>query len=141
MSILILYLKYVLNEGDLLIIEEPEAHLHPANQRLLVKYFVKAINNGLKILITTHSDYIISQIDNMINLNSIHQDKLNDLNYVAEDILDFKDISIYNFKKNSDGTFNSEKIIINENGFIEDNFSKIADELYEETIFIRNSSS
>lgn len=141
MSIFILYLKYVLNEGDLLIIEEPEAHLHPANQRLLVKYFVKAINNGLKILITTHSDYIISQIDNMINLNSIPKEKLNDLNYVAEDILDFKDISIYNFKKNSNGSFNSEKIIINEDGFIEDNFSKIADELYDETIFIRNLSS
>lgn len=140
-SIFILYLKYVLKEGDLLIIEEPEAHLHPANQRLLVKYFVKAINNGLKILITTHSDYIISQLDNMINLSNIPEDKLHDLNYSKENVLDFKDIAIYNFKENLDNTFSAEKIIINFDGFIEDNFSKIADELYDETISIRNLST
>ena len=140
LSILILYLKYVLKKGDLLIIEEPEAHLHPANQMLLVKYFTKAINNGLKILITTHSDYMISQIDNMINLSNVSEEKLNELNYTKGDILDFRDVNIYNFKRNPDETYNAEKVIIQNDGFIEDNFSKIADELYDETISIRNSS-
>lgn len=140
LSIFILYLKYVLNEGDLLIIEEPEAHLHPANQRLLIKYFVKLINKGLKILITTHSDYMISQIDNMINLSNMSEEDLNKLNYTKEDILNFKDVNIYNFKENPDKTYNTEKIIILEDGFVEDNFSKIANELYDETIIIRNSS-
>lgn len=140
MSIFSLYLKYILKKGDLLIIEEPEAHLHPANQRLLVKYFVKAINQGLKILITTHSDYIISQIDNMINLNNVSEADLSSLNYTKDHILNFEDVNIYNFKKNQDNSYDAEKIDIDEDGFMEDNFSKIADELYEESIFIRNSS-
>lgn len=139
-SIFILYLKYVLKEGDLLIIEEPEAHLHPKNQRLLVKYFVKAINKGLKILITTHSDYIVAQVDNMINLKNMSENKFEDLNYSKEDILNFEDINIYNFKGNSDTSFNADEIQIDSDGFIEDEFSKITNDLYEETLFLRNSS-
>lgn len=137
-TIFIIYLKYILKKGDLVIIEEPEAHLHPVNQRILVKYFIKAINKGLKILITTHSDYIISQLDNFINLNNVNSDKLSELNYSKDEILDSEGINIYNFKKDSEKTFKAEKIIIDEEGFIEDNFSKITEDLYDETIKIRN---
>lgn len=139
LSVFSLYLKYVLKKGDLLIIEEPEAHMHPKNQRILVKYFTRAINQGLKIMITTHSDYIISQLDNMINLNNVSKETLKELNYSSEDILKSEDIKIYNFKKNMNNTYSAVDIAIQKDGFVEDNFSKITDELYEETINIRNS--
>ena len=140
MSIFSIYLKYLLKKEDLLIIEEPEAHLNPKNQRILVKYFVKAINKGLKILITTHSDYIINQIDNLINLNNVKKEELTDLNYSEDDVLSNEDINIYSFKINDDETYNAEKILIEKDGFTEDAFSKITDELYDETIKIRNMS-
>ena len=140
MSIFSIYLKYLLKKDDLLIIEEPEAHLNPRNQRILVKYFVKAINKGLKILITTHSDYIINQIDNLINLNNVRKEDLTDLNYSEDDVLINEDINIYSFKINDDDTYNAEKILIEKDGFTEDAFSKITDELYDETIKIRNMS-
>ena len=50
------------------------------------------------------------------------------------------DINIYNFKRNLDDTFNAEKIKIEKDGFSEDNFSKITEELYDETVKIRNMS-
>ena len=140
MSIFSLYLKYVLKKGDLLIIEEPEAQLHPKNQRILVKYIIRAINQGLKVMFTTHSDYIINQINNFIALNNIPKEELTELDYEEKDILNLNDVNIYNFKMNEAASYSSEKIEINEFGFFEDNFSKISKELYDETITIDNLS-
>ena len=141
MSMFSLYLKYILKEGDLLIIEEPEAHLHPKNQRIFVKYLIKAINKGLKVMFTTHSDYIVNQINNFIGLGNISTEDLYLLDYDVNDVLDFGDVNIYHFKINDDNSYSSEKIEINEYGFTEENFSCIATELYDETIQIDNLSS
>ena len=99
MTLFSLYLKYVLKKGDLLIIEEPEAHLHPKNQLLLLKYIVKAVNNGLKIMLTTHSEYISDQLNNFVRLNNIPHEKCLELNYSEDNILNADDLNIYNFKE------------------------------------------
>lgn len=140
MTLFSLYLKYILKEGDLLIIEEPEAHLHPENQRLLLKYIVKAVNMGLNIIITTHSENISDQLNNFVRLNNISDEKIRQLNYTKDCILDYKDLAIYNFKKLSNYEYVAEKLDIDETGFFEENFSKIVDELYAETVEITNSS-
>ena len=140
MTLFSLYLKYILKKGDLLIIEEPEAHLHPENQRLLLKYIVKAVNQGLRIIITTHSEYISDQLNNLVRLNNVSAEKLEKLGYVSEDIIKCGNLAIYNFKKDNNYEFVTERIDIDETGFIEENFSRIVDELYDETIEITNSS-
>lgn len=140
MTLFSLYLKYILKKGDLLIIEEPEAHFHPENQRLLLKYIVKAVNQGLRIIITTHSEYISDQLNNLVRLNNITQNKLEKLGYTNEDMIKCEDLAIYNFKKTNDYEFITERINIDETGFIEENFSRTVDELYDETIEITNSS-
>ncbi len=139
MTLFSLYLKYVLKKGDLLIIEEPEAHLHPKNQLLLLKYLVKAVNNGLKIMLTTHSEYISDQLNNFVRLNNIPYEKCLELNYTKDNILNSSDLNIYNFKEISKNQYMSEKLEIDETGFFEENFTKIVDELYNETLNITNS--
>ena len=65
------YLKHYAEKEDLLIMDEPESYLSPRNQILMARLLALCVNNGIKVLITTHSDYIIKEIDNLIML---HQD-------------------------------------------------------------------
>ena len=52
----------VARPGDLLIIENPEAHLHPAAQAKIGKMLAIAANNGVQVIIETHSDHILNGI-------------------------------------------------------------------------------
>lgn len=63
------YLRHAAEVGDLLIIDEPELNLHPENQRRIARLFASLANLGVKILITTHSDYIVKELNTLIMLN------------------------------------------------------------------------
>ena len=69
------YLKYVASPGELLIIDEPESHLSPTNQILMARLLAFCVNAGLKVLITTHSDYLIKEINNLIMLDNDFEGK------------------------------------------------------------------
>ena len=66
------YLRHEAEYGDLLMVDEPELNLHPENQRRVARLFAQLINLGIKVFITTHSDYIIKELNTLIMLN---QDK------------------------------------------------------------------
>lgn len=63
------YLRHKARPGDLLLIDEPELDLHPANQRRMAQLLGMIVNAGIKVFITTHSDYIIKEINTLIMLN------------------------------------------------------------------------
>jgi hypothetical protein len=138
LSPIILYLKHVLRSGDLLIIEEPESHLHPKNQEILIKYLVKAMNNGLKVLITTHSDYILERVNNFIRLNNITDEGnkkkiMNNWNYDDDCLLDSDKINVYSFKNTKKYSFEAKKLNISKLGIEESDFEEINNKLYEES--------
>nr|WP_295605136.1 AAA family ATPase [uncultured Methanobrevibacter sp.] len=118
-------IQYFLQKGNTLIIEEPENHLHPENQRILVKYLVKLINNDLNIILTTHSDYILEQFNNLIRLGKVNKDKLNELGYSDENILNHEEVKIYNFKKESDYLYVPKEVDINETALLMKTFQKL----------------
>lgn len=53
-----------------LIIEEPEAHLHPHLQRTLAQVIVRLIRKGLHVWITTHSENFCQQINNFMKIGA-----------------------------------------------------------------------
>ena len=48
--------------GDLLLLENPEAHIHPAGQRWLGELIAQACAGGVQILVETHSDHVLNGI-------------------------------------------------------------------------------
>ena len=63
---LVFFLRDVVRPGDTLIIEEPEAHLHPAAQTKVALILTHLVRVGVRVIITTHSDWLLEQIGNLI---------------------------------------------------------------------------
>lgn len=61
-----LYLRYLVDPGDLLIVEEPEAHLHPGMQRQFTENIARFVKAGVQILLTTHSEWVLEEIANIV---------------------------------------------------------------------------
>lgn len=49
-------------EGGLLIVENPEAHLHPAGQSEMGVFLARMAAAGLQIIVETHSDHVLNGI-------------------------------------------------------------------------------
>ncbi len=92
------FLRHVASRGHLIVIDEPESHLDTANQILLARLLARFVRAGLKVLITTHSDYLIKEINNLVMLNSTFAEKesvVKKLKYRSDDVLEPESIRAY----------------------------------------------
>lgn len=100
LSSLVVYLKHIAQKNDLIIIDEPEINLHPDNQIILTKLFARLINKGFRLLISTHSDYVVRELNNLIMLSS-SKPELEALRveykYTKEEFIQKEDISVHYF--------------------------------------------
>ena len=67
----VLYLRHVVQHGDVLIIEEPESHLHPAMQVDFVRLLATAVRSGIRVVITTHSEWVLEALANLVRLSEV----------------------------------------------------------------------
>ena len=105
------YLRHVAKPGDLLMVDEPELNLHPENQCRMARLFARLVNLGIRVFVTTHSDYIVKELNTLIMLN---QDKpylkqiAQEEGYRTEELIAAEKIKVYiaesalmNLKNNS----------------------------------------
>ena len=102
---LVFYFRHLAKAGDRIIIDEPELNLHPDNQRLIARFLVRAMNAGVRILISTHSDHLIRELNNLMMLGSKQDTKvakalMREFKYKKEDLLDHKKVGVYLFQGN-----------------------------------------
>lgn len=104
LSDLYFFLRHVARRNHLLIIDEPESHLDTANQVLLARLLARLIPAGLKVLLTTHSDYVIKELNNLIMLSSSFPHKarvIKRLGYTKADCLKPERIRAYVAEENT----------------------------------------
>lgn len=66
LSSLVLYLYYLAKPGDWLIIDEPEMNLHPEAQARLTEFLAMLVQAGIRVLVTTHSPFIVDHLANLM---------------------------------------------------------------------------
>ena len=143
---IVAYLKYIINEkpiekdktqlinifenfnkenkaaekAKIIFIEEPEAHLHPEIQILLMDIFARLTKHNVKIVLTTHSNYIFNKVNNLILSKALATEK----------------IANYHVVHTEKGSIVKEENDLTEEGMEDDNFVPIAEQLYKERLKI-----
>jgi len=74
----VLYLRHVVERGDVLIIEEPESHLHPEMQVKFVRQLAAVVNAGIRVMLTTHSEWVLEELANLIRLSELPKSRRKD---------------------------------------------------------------
>jgi len=62
--------------GALLLLENPEAHLHPRGQAALGELISKCANDGVQIIVETHSDHLLNSIRLAVKRKTIDESKV-----------------------------------------------------------------
>ena len=122
MTPIVAFLKYILSKskGDtkakpIIFIEEPEAHLHPENQTKLIEIFAKLINYDVKLIMTSHSNYIFNKLNNLVMAKKLDIDR-----YCPIILAQTEEGSV------------SRLMDIDELGVNDENFVDVSEALYEE---------
>lgn len=125
-----------------IIIEEPEAHLHPALQKKMAQFIIRLMNSGINVWITTHSDTVLQHINNMIRLQK-HPDKkelMKQFGYIDEDLLDIGNVNLYQFDAVTQNRTELNGVEHNEYGFIVPTFNDALDAMLEEVYTLRDNN-
>ena len=120
--------------GQTVYIEEPEAHLFPSAQRNMVELIACVFNSDpekLQFFITTHSPYVLTAINNLIQAGMLYEESSQDVLPKLEEIvprykaLITSDLSAYVLENGK-----AENMLDKETGLIDANLiDGVSDEL------------
>jgi len=98
----ILFDKYSIK--SIVLIENPEAHLHPKGQTKIAEFIAKIANFGVQVIVETHSDYILDGLRLA----------------VREDIISHEDTKLYYLELDGEGNTEVKSPQIDENGLLDE---------------------
>lgn len=94
------WIHHIAKKGEMIMIDEPEMNLHPSSQRILARWIVMLVNAGIRVMVTTHSDYFIKELNILIMLNarkrhSYIKDLMKEENILSSMLLSPQKLKVY----------------------------------------------
>ena len=139
---IVLFLRSAVRRGDMLIIEEPEAHLHPAAQTRMAVALARLVRAGVRVVVTTHSDWLLKELGNLIRegeLGAITGDTDSDTDSLSS-LLNPGDVGIWLFRKHGrSASSRIEEIPFDRvEGVEPGDYEEVAEELYNRSARLQN---
>lgn len=138
-----LYEKHVLKRGELLIVDEPESHLHPELQVKLFRQLARLVNEGKRVLVTTHSEWVAEELSNIVRRSMLEgrYSRVAESKPTMDDVsIPEDDVGVWQFsKKGQSGSSTVKKIDIGETGLYDTGFDDVAIQSHNEWVRITNA--
>ena len=128
----VLYLRHMVEPGQVLIVEEPESHLHPAMQVKFTRQLAALVNAGFRVLVTTHSEWLLEELANIVRRS--HLPKTRETKRNGDDVaLGADQVGAWLFepKRRPKGSVVSE-IRLDESGLFPSGFEEVAAALHND---------
>ncbi len=131
----VLYLRHLVQPNDTLIIEEPEAHLHPAMQAEFTRQIVSFVDAGIRVVVTTHSEWVLETLANIVRRSDLSTSQRNgDLMLRPDQVGAW----LFKQKRSPKGSVVEEIQFDPESGGLESDYGEVAEQLYNEWASIGN---
>ncbi len=133
----VLYLRHVVQPGDTLIIEEPESHLHPAMQVEFTRLLARAVKAGIRIIITTHSEWVLEELANLVLMSELPVEQRHGFEG-ADLALGPEELGVWSFQPTEDGSMVEELRFDEEVGKFPSDAGLVTTDLYNRYAKISN---
>jgi hypothetical protein len=95
------YLATVAKTGDFVIIDEPEMNAHPEAQLMIAELLGILVRQGINVLVTTHTPYIVDHVNNLMEADRVPAGKKEavreSFNFGTDGFVPTKDVAVYVF--------------------------------------------
>ena len=138
---MVLFLRDSMGAGDTLIIEEPEAHLHPAAQTEMAYTLARLVNAGVRVVATTHSDWLLKAFANLMREGEFDETTGSFVDESsAQGGLRPEDVGVWLFRKGgaSGGSTVDEIPFDRIEGIEPSDYEEVAEELYNRSAELQN---
>ena len=133
----VLFLRHSVGPDSLLIVEEPESHLHPAMQVEFTRQLALLVRSGIRVLITTHSEWVLEELANIVQRSWLPEAEQKKADAVA---LRPDEVGAWLFKPKSrpKGSVVEEVKLDKETGLYPTDYDAVSEALYNESARLFN---
>ena len=135
----VLYLRHLVGPDSVLIIEEPEFHLHPAMQVEFTRQLAMIVRSGIRLIVTTHSEWVLEELANTVQRSALPAARRKKI-ASADVALRPDDVGVWLFKqeRRPNGSVVEEVKLDEEIGLYPTDYDAVSEALYNENAKIFN---